>query len=56
MDDFKFDTFGLDDASEATVVTVDVELELLFKLRTAGAFYRAGFVSLSLLLHTDTQT
>lgn len=56
VDDFKFETFGLDDAPEATVVAVDVELELLFKLRTAGAFYCAGFVSLSLLLHTDMQT
>lgn len=55
MDDFKLDTFGLDDAFEGTVVAVDVKLELLFKLRVAAAFHRVGFVSLGLLLHTQAR-
>lgn len=55
MEDFKLDTFGLDDAFEGTVVAVDVELELLFKLRVTGAFHRVGFVPLSLLLRTQAQ-
>lgn len=52
VDDFKLDSFGLDDSLEASVSAVDVEFESLFKLRAAGAFYCACFVPLSLLLHT----
>lgn len=52
MDDFKFDAFGLDDAFEASVVAVNVELKLFFKLRAVGVLYCAGFVPLGLLLHT----
>lgn len=50
VDDFKLDTFGLDNAFEGTVVAVDVELELLLELRVTGAFHRVSFVPLSLLL------
>ena len=53
MDDFKLDAFGLDDSFEASVGAVDVEFELLFKLWTAGVLHCAGFVPLSLLLHTQ---
>lgn len=52
VDDFKLDAFGLDDSFEASVGTVDVELELLFKLWIVGALNCTGFVLLSILLHT----
>lgn len=53
MDDFKFDAFRLDDAFEASVVAVNIEFKLFFKLWTAGVLYCAGFVPLGLLLHTQ---
>lgn len=56
VDDFKLDAFGLDDSLEASISTVDVEFELLFKLWAVGVFHCAGFVPLSLLLHTNTHT
>lgn len=56
MDDFKFDAFGLDDAFEASVVAVNVEFELFFKLWAVGVLHCAGFVPLGLLLHTYTHT
>lgn len=52
MDDFKLDAFGLDDTFEASVVAVNAELELFFKLWVVGVLYCAGFVPLGLLLHT----
>lgn len=54
MDDFKFDAFGLDDAFEASVVAVNIEFKLFFKLWTVAVLYCAGFVPLGLLLHTQT--
>lgn len=55
MEDFKFDAFGLDDSFEASVAAVDIEFELLFKLWAAGVLYCAGFIPLSLLLHTHNE-
>lgn len=54
MDDFKFDAFRLDDTFEASVVAVNIEFELFFKLWAVGVLYCAGFVPLGLLLHTQT--
>lgn len=51
MDDFKFDAFRLDDAFEASVVAVNTEFKLFFKLWTVAVLYCAGFVPLGLLLH-----
>lgn len=53
MDDFKFDAFRLDDTFEASVVAVNIEFELFFKLWTVGVLYCTGFVPLGLLLHTQ---
>lgn len=53
MDDFKFDAFRLDDTFEASVVAVNAEFELFFKLRAVGVLDCAGFVPLRLLLHTQ---
>lgn len=53
MDDFKFDAFRLDDAFEASVVAVNDEFELFFKLWVVGVLNCAGFVPLGLLLHTQ---
>lgn len=54
MDDLKFDAFRLDDAFEASVVAVNIEFKLFFKLWIVGVLYCAGFVPLGLLLHTHT--
>lgn len=54
MDDFKFDAFRLDDAFEASVVAVNNEFKLFFKLWTVAVLYCAGFVPLGFLLHTQT--
>lgn len=53
VDNFKLDAFGLDDSFEASVAAVDIKFELFLKLRTAAVLYCAGFVPLSLLLHTQ---
>lgn len=53
MDDFEFDSFGLNNALKTSVVAVDVEFELLFKVWTVCPLYCVGFVSLSLFLHTQ---
>lgn len=54
VDDFKLDAFGLDDPFESSVITADVEFELLFKLWAARVLDCARFVPLGLLLHTNT--
>lgn len=54
VDDFKFDAFRLDDAFEASVVAVNIEFKLFFKLWTVAVLYCASFVPLGLLLHNQT--